>query len=43
VSWQDVLTVLKEMLADPDTSKTKRVMRTLLQTKKLKIAMLKKA
>ena len=43
LSWQVVPTVLKEMLADPDPSKTERVMQALLQMKKLERALLKKA
>jgi predicted 3-demethylubiquinone-9 3-methyltransferase (glyoxalase superfamily) len=43
VSWQVVPTVLDEMLSDPDTQKTERVMTALLQMKKLDIPTLKQA
>jgi predicted 3-demethylubiquinone-9 3-methyltransferase (glyoxalase superfamily) len=43
VSWQIVPTVLVEMLNDPDTKKSQRVMETLLQMKKIDIEGLKKA
>ncbi len=43
VSWQIVPTVLGEMLADKDAEKSERVMKALLQMKKLDIATLKQA
>lgn len=43
VSWQIVPTVLIAMLQDPDARKTERVMKGLLQMKKLDIAKLKQA
>lgn len=43
LSWQIVPTVLPEMLSDPGTHKTQRVMSALLQMKKLDIAELRKA
>jgi predicted 3-demethylubiquinone-9 3-methyltransferase (glyoxalase superfamily) len=43
VSWQIVPTALGEMLQDKDTRKSQRVMKTLLQMKKLDIKTLKQA
>ena len=43
VSWQIVPTVLGEMLADEDPEKAGRVMRAMLQMKKLDIEGLKRA
>lgn len=43
VSWQIVPVVAVEMLNDPDPAKSERVMRALLQMKKLDIARLEKA
>ena len=43
VSWQIVPTVLGEMLQDKDADKTERVMKALLQMKKLDIKKLKQA
>jgi predicted 3-demethylubiquinone-9 3-methyltransferase (glyoxalase superfamily) len=43
VSWQVVPTALKNMLADPDPEKSKRVMQALMQMKKLDVGVLKKA
>jgi len=43
VSWQVVPTVLSEMLNDPDTEKSQRVMKVLLPMKKLDIETLKRA
>jgi len=43
VSWQIVPFALTEMESDTDTSKTERVMKAMLQMKKLDIAALKKA
>ena len=43
VSWQVVPTVLAQMMSDADTTKTKRVMKALLQMKKLDIETLQKA
>lgn len=43
VSWQIVPRVIGEMMLDPDTSKTERVMAALLQMQKLDIATLEKA
>jgi predicted 3-demethylubiquinone-9 3-methyltransferase (glyoxalase superfamily) len=37
VSWQIVPTVLPELLSDPDPQRSQRVMRALLQMKKLEI------
>jgi len=42
-SWQVVPTVLPEMLSDPDSRKSDRVMEALLKMKKLDIANLKRA
>lgn len=43
LSWQIVPTVLREMLQDNDPAKTERVMKALLQMKKIDIATLKRA
>jgi predicted 3-demethylubiquinone-9 3-methyltransferase (glyoxalase superfamily) len=43
VSWQIVPTVLGEMLNDPDPVKSERVMKAMLQMKKIDIKGLKKA
>ncbi len=43
VSWQIVPKQLGEMLADPDKEKTGRVMKAMLQMKKIDIAGVKKA
>lgn len=43
VSWQIVPTVLSEMLQDKDTEKSERVMKAMLQMKKLDIDKLKQA
>ena len=43
LSWQIVPTVLLEMLQDKDAEKSKRVMRAMLQMKKLDIKTLKQA
>lgn len=43
LSWQIVPGVLPQLLSDPDTNKTQRVMSALLQMKKLDIAALQKA
>ncbi|HEY2924401.1 MAG TPA: VOC family protein [Candidatus Eisenbacteria bacterium] len=43
VSWQIVPTVLGEMMQDKDTEKTERVMKAMLQMKKLDIETLKQA
>ncbi|RJQ22634.1 MAG: VOC family protein [Nitrospiraceae bacterium] len=43
LSWQIVPTVLSEMLNDPDPVKSQRVMKVMLQMKKIDIAGLKKA
>jgi predicted 3-demethylubiquinone-9 3-methyltransferase (glyoxalase superfamily) len=43
VSWQVVPTVLPELIKDPDSEKSGRVMTALLQMKKLDIAALKRA
>ena len=42
VSWQIVPKVLPEMLADPDSEKSERVMESMLRMKKLDIAELKR-
>ena len=42
-SWQVVPTVLLKMLADPDAEKSQRVMRAMLQMKKMNIAELTRA
>ena len=43
VSWQVVPTALVEMITDPDSQKSGRVMEAMLQMKKLDIAELKRA
>ena len=43
VSWQIVPAAIGEMMSDPDTVKSERVMQALIQMKKLDIAGLKKA
>ena len=43
VSWQVVPTALVEMITDPDSKKSGRVMEAMLQMKKLDIAELKRA
>jgi predicted 3-demethylubiquinone-9 3-methyltransferase (glyoxalase superfamily) len=43
VSWQVVPTALGDMMIDPDPAKTERVMRAMLQMKKLDIAELRRA
>ncbi len=43
VSWQIVPTVLREMLNDPDPEKSQRVMKAMLQMKKINIEDLQKA
>jgi predicted 3-demethylubiquinone-9 3-methyltransferase (glyoxalase superfamily) len=43
VSWQIVPTALGDMMIDPDPAKTERVMRAMLQMKKLDIAELRRA
>ena len=43
LSWQIVPTVLGEMLQDKDTEKSERVMKAMLQMKKLDIKSLKEA
>ena len=43
LSWQIVPTVLGEMLQDKDTEKSERVMKAMLQMKKLDIKSLKQA
>ena len=43
VSWQIVPSVLPQLLGDPDTRKTQRVMTALLQMHKLDIAALQRA
>jgi predicted 3-demethylubiquinone-9 3-methyltransferase (glyoxalase superfamily) len=42
-SWQVVPNVLREMLADPDSEKSERVMKSMLQMKKIDIEELKRA
>jgi predicted 3-demethylubiquinone-9 3-methyltransferase (glyoxalase superfamily) len=42
-SWQVVPNVLLEMLADPDSEKSERVMKSMLQMKKIDIEELKRA
>jgi predicted 3-demethylubiquinone-9 3-methyltransferase (glyoxalase superfamily) len=42
-SWQVVPNVLLEMLADPDSEKSERVMKSILQMKKIDIGALKRA
>jgi predicted 3-demethylubiquinone-9 3-methyltransferase (glyoxalase superfamily) len=43
VSWQIIPTALGEMLGDPDTEKSKRVMKAMLQMNKIDIKSLKQA
>ncbi|HEX2928422.1 MAG TPA: VOC family protein [Candidatus Binatia bacterium] len=43
LSWQIVPTVLEQLMSDPDPKKTERVMRAMLQMKKLDIKGLKQA
>jgi predicted 3-demethylubiquinone-9 3-methyltransferase (glyoxalase superfamily) len=43
VSWQIVPTVLAELLSDPDPQRSQRVMRAMLQMKKLEIDALERA
>lgn len=43
VSWQIVPAILPELLSDPDVQKASRVMRAILQMKKLDLAELKRA
>ncbi len=43
VSWQIVPTVLGEMLSDPDPARSQRVMKAMLQMKKIDINALKQA
>jgi len=43
LSWQVVPTVLGELLSDPDPEKARRVMKAMLQMKKIDIATLKQA
>jgi len=43
LSWQIVPTVLNDMLADPDPARSQRVMKAMLQMKKIDIATLEKA
>jgi predicted 3-demethylubiquinone-9 3-methyltransferase (glyoxalase superfamily) len=43
VSWQVIPSTLTEMLIDPDSKKTERVMKSVLQMKKIDIAELKRA
>src|SRR5258708_32234848 len=43
LSWQVVPTILSELLQDKDTAKSQRVMKAMLQMKKIDIAGLKKA
>ena len=43
VSWQIVPAVLSELMNDPDPAKSQRVMKAMLQMKKLDIAHLKEA
>jgi predicted 3-demethylubiquinone-9 3-methyltransferase (glyoxalase superfamily) len=43
LSWQIVPTILGEMLSDPDAKKTERVMKAMLQMKKIDIKGLKQA
>jgi predicted 3-demethylubiquinone-9 3-methyltransferase (glyoxalase superfamily) len=42
-SWQVVPNVLRKMLADPDSEKSQRVMKSMLQMKKIDIEELKRA
>jgi predicted 3-demethylubiquinone-9 3-methyltransferase (glyoxalase superfamily) len=43
LSWQIVPAILSELLADPDTTRTARAMRAMLQMNKLEIAQLQAA
>lgn len=43
LSWQVVPTALAEMMTDPDRRKSERVMKALLQMKKLELAALRRA
>jgi len=43
LSWQIVPTVLGELLSDPDPEKSRRVMKAMLQMKRIDIATLKQA
>ena len=43
VSWQIVPTILSEMLQDKDAERSQRVMKAMLQMKKLDIARLEEA
>ena len=43
VSWQVVPAVLGELLSDPDPEKARRVMKAMLQMKKIDIATLQRA
>ena len=43
LSWQIVPTVLSEMLSDPDPKKAEKVMKAMLQMKKIDINGLKQA
>jgi predicted 3-demethylubiquinone-9 3-methyltransferase (glyoxalase superfamily) len=43
LSWQIVPAILSELFADPDTTRTARAMRAMLQMKKLEIASLQAA
>jgi len=43
VSWQIVPTVLGELLIDPDPGRSQRVMRAMLEMRKLDIAQLERA
>jgi len=43
VSWQIVPTILGKLMSDPDPVKSERVMKAMLQMKKLDIAVLKQA
>ena len=43
VAWQIVPTRLQELLSDPDREKAQRVMRAMLQMKKLEISELERA
>jgi predicted 3-demethylubiquinone-9 3-methyltransferase (glyoxalase superfamily) len=43
LSWQIVPTVLSEMLQDKDPARTQRVMKAMLQMKKLDVARLEEA
>jgi predicted 3-demethylubiquinone-9 3-methyltransferase (glyoxalase superfamily) len=43
LSWQIIPVVLREMLNNPDPAKSRRVMQTMMQMKKIDIAGLKKA